>query len=46
MDKVKLEPGMKVIIRRDIRDGDFGIQNASEYRGREMTIRDVRGPYF
>lgn len=39
MDRIKLEPGMKVIIRRDIEDGDFGIRNASQYRGREMTIR-------
>ena len=39
MDRIKLEPGMKVIIRRNIEDGDFGIRNASQYRGREMTIR-------
>lgn len=43
---MKLEPGAKVIIRRDIMDDDFGITNASEYRGREMTISAGGNPNY
>lgn len=43
MASVKLEPGMKVIIRSDIKNGSNGIPNASSYRNREMTISFVDG---
>lgn len=38
MDNVRLEPGMEVVIRKDIQDGTHGIKNASTYRGRRMTV--------